>query len=247
MKTLITHHSDSSHDNPAIRFACGAASGAAACIACYPLDIVRTRLIVSASPAPSMFEGRKVRVASRIVDLLMQIVLNEGYRGLYRGLGATLAVTMPTMGISFAVYGQVKKVLMDMGGIFINKQSGHLSPYGALLSGSLSGIVSACVTFPGDVIRKRMQIMGAVLPASSPPVPSLPRKEGAADLRVSSARPTGPSAMNGMLHHAQDILRRDGVRGFYRGLMPEILKVCPTVAIMFCTYETIRDRLDDYM
>lgn len=243
MKTMITHHSiDTGHDHPLVRFLCGAASGGVACISCYPLDIVRTRLIVGSNPAPTAGVGR-VRVASRILDLMTEIVHREGFRGLYRGLGATLAVTMPTMGISFTVYGQVKGALLDHGGIFVNESTGHLSAWGALLSGSVSGVASACVTFPGDVIRKRMQVMGAVLPvlpAPSAPVRSL--ESGKAGLHTSNR----PSAMLGMYCHAKDIMKRDGIRGFYRGLLPEVLKVCPTVAIMFCTFEAVRDKLDEH-
>ena len=35
------------------------------------------------------------------------------------------------------------------------------------------------------------------------------------------------------------ILRSEGIRGLYRGLLPEVLKVTPMVAITFCIYELV--------
>jgi solute carrier family 25 phosphate transporter 23/24/25/41 len=241
LKTLITHHADSSHDTLSIRFLCGSVSGAISCIACYPLDIVRTRLIVAAAPTSSV-----PRMSSRILHLLTDIVHREGWKGLYRGLGATLTVTMPTMGIGFAVYGKVKDALLAQGpGVFVNAQGTSLSPYGALLSGSVSGVLSATSTFPGDVIRKRMQVMGAMVPSSSSSSSSPAIMQATGMGLAPSYRPVCALHSKGIAFHAQLIYSSEGVRGFYRGLLPEVLKVCPTVAIMFCAYELAKAKLED--
>ena len=31
----------------------------------------------------------------------------------------------------------------------------------------------------------------------------------------------------------------NGIRGFYRGIVPELVKVVPTIAIMFCVFEQL--------
>lgn len=41
------------------------------------------------------------------------------------------------------------------------------------------------------------------------------------------------------------IIRTEGVRGLYRGILPEYYKVVPSVGIVFMTYETMKKVLSD--
>lgn len=224
---------DKHHESSTTRLVCGAISGAASCIFCYPLDVVRTRLTVGNIEIPGA-----PRHSSKIIGVLKQIVEREGILGLYRGLTASLSVAMPTLAISFTVYGKLKEIIIDkdFDGIFVNKATGHVSPYGSLLCGSISGMCSSLVMFPLDVIRKRMQIMGAITPAGGSSSGA-----GLEGLASSSA-----PQRHGMLYHGRMIFAQNGVRGFYRGLAPEIMKVCPMVAITFCSYELVKDTLEEH-
>jgi hypothetical protein len=49
-KKVIVKKMNTKKETPTVRFICGAISGAAACIACYPLDLIRTRLTVMQKP-----------------------------------------------------------------------------------------------------------------------------------------------------------------------------------------------------
>ena len=40
------------------------------------------------------------------------------------------------------------------------------------------------------------------------------------------------------------VLKGDGIRALYRGLVPELLKVTPMVSITFCVYEFTYDLLN---
>ena len=42
---------------------------------------------------------------------------------------------------------------------------------------------------------------------------------------------------------AADIVRKDGPKGLYRGLVPEIIKVAPAVTINFFVYEFVRQEI----
>ena len=39
---------------------------------------------------------------------------------------------------------------------------------------------------------------------------------------------------------AQDMWRREGVRSFYKGITPRVLRVAPGQAIVFAVYERVR-------
>ncbi len=224
---------DDNHDSSYIRLTCGAISGAAACISCYPLDIVRTRLTVGASTISESSGGSKSAVGrkGKILGLLLQIIEREGILGLYRGMGASLSVAMPNLAIGFTVYGKLKETMIDRRGMFYNRETGHLNSYGALLAGCVSGACSSLVMFPMDVIRKRMQVMGVV-----------PTADTICEETATVSR--DKLKTKGMAYHARMIFAHNGIRGFYRGLASEILKVCPMVAITFCSYELVKDTLN---
>jgi hypothetical protein len=207
-----------------IRMIAGAISGASSCMATYPLDIVRTRLtvgITTANTGTSVFSGNKLIGSSKILEVLADILQHEGVRGIYRGLTASLAVAVPTFAISFTAYGNMKDILLSQGGIFVNQKNGHLSPVGSLLSGSFSGVISSTLIFPLDVVRKRLQFQGV--------------------LRIHAGQQ--PSILREIAH----IYGTDGMRGFYRGLLAEVLKVCPMVALTFCSFELIKDAMNIYL
>ena len=42
---------------------------------------------------------------------------------------------------------------------------------------------------------------------------------------------------------AKDIIRKDGPKGLYRGLVPELIKVAPAVSINFYVYEFVRQEI----
>lgn len=47
----------------------------------------------------------------------------------------------------------------------------------------------------------------------------------------------------GLLDCLFGIVRRDGVRGLYRGLWPNYLKVAPSISIQFVVFEAVCKRL----
>jgi hypothetical protein len=209
------HHSREGDTTQAShKFLAGAMAGTAACLACYPLDLVRTRLTTE-------LEGQEHYRG--IVDAFRKIWAEEGFLGFYSGVGATLFVAVPSFAISYTVYGTLKEYTLDDELFYnlrrIDADSGETKlGFGlTILCGAASGILATLVTFPMDTIRRRMQIQNLHVPA---------------DQRLSSRQ---------QLSH---LVMKEGLRSLYRGLTPEILKVIPMVGTMFVVYETTKDMLD---
>ena len=99
------------HETPMTRFISGSIAGGVACFVCYPLDLVRTQLTVLKTPLNGLKKTKSVY--GSISTTINTIIQQEGIRGLYRGLMISLAVTIPTFGISFCVYGTVKENLLS--------------------------------------------------------------------------------------------------------------------------------------
>ncbi|KAI9171573.1 Mitochondrial thiamine pyrophosphate carrier [Paramyrothecium foliicola] len=122
-------------------FVAGAASGAAATTATYPLDLLRTRFAAQGTQ----------RVYSSLRGAVADISRDEGWRGFFRGLGPALAQIVPYMGIFFVTYESLKASL-----------SGLHMPWGSgdATAGIVGSVVAKTAVFPLDLVRKRIQIQG---------------------------------------------------------------------------------------
>lgn len=113
-----------------------------------------------------------------------------GVRALYRGLPATAFGVAPYVGINFAAYEALRGVITPPG-------PANASVPRKLACGALAGCVSQTITYPMDVLRRKMQVAS---------MPSLGVRHRTA------------------LDALRYILRTDGVRGLYKGLWPNLRK-----------------------
>lgn len=191
-----------------LRFCSGAMAAAIATTICYPLDLIRTRLATQLD-ADIKYRG--------IGHAFHKISMEEGLLGLYHGIGSTLCVTVPNLAINFSIYETLKEKLrahrMEMSDKPVEIK---LKVHETLLCGACAGITSSLVTFPVDVIRRRMQLYGMYTHAT--PTSTLDRRPRAISI-------------------ARALYLEQGLRGFYRGLAPELLKVVPMVGITFGSFE----------
>ncbi|XP_038890129.1 mitochondrial substrate carrier family protein B-like isoform X1 [Benincasa hispida] len=202
MVPSLEHRRDRMSADLLVHFLGGGLAGITAASTTYPLDLVRTRL--AAQTNVIYYKG--------IWHTLRTICRDEGFLGLYKGLGATILGVGPNIAISFSVYESLRS--------FWQSRRPHDSTVlVSLTCGSLSGIASSTATFPLDLVRRRKQLEGA-----------------GGRARVYT------TGLVGVFRH---ILRTEGFRGFYRGILPEYYKVVPGVGICFMTYETLKSLLAD--
>ncbi|KAJ9155901.1 hypothetical protein NKR19_g4322 [Coniochaeta hoffmannii] len=142
--TLLLHRLFGSDTLPhaAESFVAGAAGGAAATAATYPLDLLRTRF--AAQGNERVYEG--------LLRAVSDIRRDEGYRGYFRGIGAGLGSIVPYMGMFFAAYETLR---LPLGGFWA-------LPFGSgdAAAGVLASVVAKTATFPLDLVRKRIQVQG---------------------------------------------------------------------------------------
>ncbi|KAH1155136.1 hypothetical protein GLYMA_18G189300v4 [Glycine max] len=190
------HRGNTSADH-FVHFVGGGLSGITAATATYPLDLVRTRL--AAQRSSMYYRG--------ISHAFTTICRDEGFLGLYKGLGATLLGVGPNIAISFSVYESLRSCWQS-------RRPDDSTVMISLACGSLSGVASSTATFPLDLVRRRKQLEGA----------------------GGRARVYNTSLFGTFKH----IIQNEGVRGLYRGILPEYYKVVPSLGIVFMTYETLK-------
>jgi solute carrier family 25 (mitochondrial phosphate transporter), member 23/24/25/41 len=109
-----------------------------------------------------------------------------GVRALYRGLITTAMGVAPYVGINFAAYEFLRGVITP---------PGKSNVWRKLSCGALAGSISQTLTYPFDVLRRKMQVTGM---------------KG------------GGAKYNGALHALSVIVKTEGVQGLYRGLWPNL-------------------------
>ncbi|KAF9437876.1 hypothetical protein BGZ76_010753 [Entomortierella beljakovae] len=190
------------------RLTAGALAGLTSVACTYPLDIVRTRLSIQSAQLANNSEAQAALPG--IWQTIMHIYKNEGgVVGLYRGLSPTLMGVAPYVALNFQAYEVLRKYLTPPGEIAPSVPR-------KLLCGALAGSIAQTITYPLDVLRRRMQVT----------------QMAAVSYKYSST-------WDGV----KKIIKQEGVRGLYKGMVPNYLKVAPAISISFVVYEQCKQTL----
>jgi len=141
--------------------------------------------------------------------MALKVMRDEGgIKALYRGMATTAVGVAPYVGINFATYEALRGIITPPGR--------NYPAWRKLICGALAGSISQTLTYPFDVLRRKMQV-------------------------------TGLNALGYKYNNAFDairsVLRTEGFMGFYRGIWPNLLKVAPSIATSFYTYEIVKEFL----
>lgn len=130
------------------RFAAGALAGMTATALCFPLDVLRTR--VMAGGGPKAVGG--VRAAARA------LAAAEGARGFYTGLAPALAATAPSGAIFYGTYDVVKEAYLRAVARRTGSRPAALAARETLAFGALAGAAAELAMYPLEIVRRRMQL-----------------------------------------------------------------------------------------
>nr|TKS14446.1 mitochondrial substrate carrier family protein [Populus alba] len=204
---------------PLLRLGAGACAGIIAMSATYPMDMVRGRLTVQTDKSPYQYRG--------MFHALSTVLRQEGPRALYKGWLPSVIGVVPYVGLNFAVYESLKDWLVKARPFGLVEDS-ELSVTTRLACGAAAGTIGQTVAYPLDVIRRRMQMVGW---------------KDAASIVTGDGRSKAPLEYNGMIDTFRKTVRHEGFGALYKGLVPNSVKVVPSIAIAFVTYEMVKDIL----
>jgi solute carrier family 25 (mitochondrial thiamine pyrophosphate transporter), member 19 len=140
------------------------------------------------------------------------IYRKRGVQGLYAGFWPTLVEIVPYVAIAFASYEYARAE------VTARRLGGVLSTLDSLVIGASTGTFAKLVTLPLDNAKKRLQVQGHFDAACGP-----------------SQRP-----YSGMIDCLARSYARDGIRSWFRGLSPSLIKAAPSSAITFAAYESAK-------
>jgi solute carrier family 25 phosphate transporter 23/24/25/41 len=228
---------DGTRPTLAQRLAIGGLAGAIAQATVFPLEVVQTRLAVS-----------PVGTYSGIWDALSKIVAQEGPRALYRGLTPTMCGILPYAGIDIAVFGMLRDHMTDAATRRADAEAvaaaaagaGH--PECAAASEEMDARMRAQSPLPRETTPGEVQpaagglLVAGMVSSTSAQLVSYPL--GLVRTRLQAQGMGGrPVVYRGMLDCFRQILRHEGVRGLYKGLLPDMAKIAPAAAICWTVFE----------
>jgi solute carrier family 25 folate transporter 32 len=212
------NHKDLRHIplGPLTHLLCAAGSGMLATTITNPISMVKTRL---------QLQGKEIQTQQRmytgVVDAFTRIAKEEGVISFYRGLGPSL-VLVSNGALQFMCYEELKKIVSNyLGGEHL------LNPQHYFVMGGLAKIFSSTVTYPFAVTRARL------FARAPDPQILINNTNSNATIELKQYKYAN---MSEVLHSTWT---REGWRGFYRGLVPQLIKTAPSSAITFLIYETV--------
>ena len=130
-------------------FFAGSVAGTAQCVICSPMELAKTRMQVQGQ-GESLHKYRHTKHSyTGPVDCLIKVYKTEGVRGVFRGMGLTIARETPSFGVYFVAYEYLCRLFRE--------GEERVGVLGLLLAGGMAGMASWTSTYPADVIKSRIQ------------------------------------------------------------------------------------------
>ncbi|KAG9240951.1 mitochondrial carrier protein LEU5 [Calycina marina] len=225
------------HETPFRRLISGSLAGITSVFFTYPLEVMRVRLAFETkhdsrsslsgickiiynenAPALRSLNGEPAVLAVPL-KVFQAVAPRDGLANFYRGFSATMLGMLPYAGVSFLTHDTAGDVLRSPrvaqyttlpkpANSPIDKPA-PLRSWAELLAGGVAGLVSQSSAYPIEVVRRRMQVGGAVGDGHK--------------LRIGET--------------ARMIFREKGFMGFWIGLSIGYVKIIPLSAVSFFVYE----------
>ncbi|SCV68296.1 BQ2448_417 [Microbotryum intermedium] len=235
---------------PVVHLVAGGLGGMCGSVVTAPFDLVKTRLqsdmfhSKSSSATHTLTRGPIRQMLGAFADtggILRDIYKYEGPTALFKGLGPTLVGVVPGRSINFFVYGNGKQLYADTFNQGQENALVHLS------AAATAGVITAAATNPIWVVKTVMQLQHQQRPgnsssassssssaASRKPLPPFPTTLNPATATSSSfshsfrsitSPPLPLSTKPTSYSTTMRIYRKEGIRGFYKGLSASLLGV----------------------
>ena len=133
-----------------VHFGLGAIAGGIGATAVYPIDLVKTRMQNQKST-----KGVE-KMYKHSIDCFLKVIKNEGFMGLYSGLGPQLVGVAPEKAIKLTVNDLLR-------GIFGDKESGNIYFPLEMVAGGGAGASQVVFTNPLEIVKIRLQVQGEAI------------------------------------------------------------------------------------
>ncbi|ORY80189.1 mitochondrial carrier [Neocallimastix californiae] len=142
------------------------------------------------------------------------VIKNEGVKALYKGVVPSVVSIIPYIGTSFQAHSVAMNYFNRFTVCFTDGTKNFIS-------GGIAGILSKCVTLPMDNMRKVMQVNGEIAK----------RYKNVYAIEIQENNSTR------FFGCMKNMYRTEGIKGFYKGLKPSLIKSTYGTALTFFLLE----------
>jgi solute carrier family 25 (mitochondrial folate transporter), member 32 len=206
-------------------------SGACMVLLTNPVWLIKTRMQLQLKKSAHVIEG-SAQPYKGMIDAARTIVREEGFWALYKGTVPAMALTSHG-GVQFVAYEFLKKHFHTVRPKSTYERNKDVSVWerlelslGFLTMGAVSKIIASTVTYPLQVLKARLQQRADAL-------------EITPDGNVRAVKRN----YQGVLNSVRKMWKQEGLAGFFRGCIPNAIRVAPGSAITFLVYESVMDAL----
>ncbi|KAF0276580.1 hypothetical protein FOG50_02559 [Hanseniaspora uvarum] len=218
-KLIFPNSYQNMKDNPLGNYLCGGIAGCMAQLFVYPIDTIKYRMQCEDVKFSSPYSNTKSTISIKnIVKETYKQNNNAGIRNFYRGLPAGLTGMFPYAAIDLGTFNLLKNIASQYYfSEYTDVEDRHLPNMVLLPLGAISGSIGASIVYPINLLRTRLQAQGTF---------------------------AHKHTYDGFFDCASKTVKREGFKGLYKGLFPNLVKVCPSVAISYFCYENFKRLLN---
>jgi solute carrier family 25 (adenine nucleotide translocator) protein 4/5/6/31 len=197
----------------AASFISGGLAGATATTLLYPIEFVRTRLAMDTGGA----DVGRPRKYSGMMDVSRKIYRSDGILGFFQGYGIALTGGVVYRILLLGGYDALKgELLFRKTQQTENSTSPQISWGERIISAQCISLTAGTIAYPFDSVRRRMMMQ--------------------------SGQPMAERQYRNSVHCIRSVLGAEGIRGFYLGLGPNIVRSV-SGALLLVGYDRIRSFL----
>ncbi|KAG0221803.1 hypothetical protein BGX31_009544, partial [Mortierella sp. GBA43] len=218
-------------ETPFKKLIAGSLAGVTSVFLTYPLDLIRVRLAYETHATSYMtlvtkiYNEQAAHQSRGAVTGVSSWIPAVRISNFYRGFVSSVIGMVPYAGVSFFTHDVLQEFcrkhiswtlkphqnlgLPDANGDYARPE---LKTVAELACGGIAGAVAMTASYPFEVVRRKMQVAGAI----------------------------DPRVFIGMWETAKQVYISKGPRGFFVGLSIGYLKVTPMMAVSFTAYERMK-------
>lgn len=162
--------------------------------------------------------GSTNELGSIVYNTARRMWLSGGLRSFYRGLPLGICGIVPYSSIDLGTFELLKRGYISRRAKLLQiRESDVVVPnYLVLTFGASSGACGASLVYPLNLLRTRLQAQGTA---------------------------AHPQTYTGLRDVISKTISKEGYRGLWKGLLPNLLKVIPSVSISYLVYEKSKQQI----